>query len=128
MSLAIEDGNDVIIVSDDVEYRIPREVYDYVKAVMDKGVPLEDVNPVIRPSDIIGYLEEVNPEAQNVVVEREVAVAQRQANKQNIQILAIGATLFMLLIGLGALYILVSGSSGGTGGVVSAASGAFGIS
>lgn len=126
--IAIDDGDNVIIISNDVKYSIPREDYDYVQDVMRRGVPLTDLNPVVSPSAIIGYLEESNPEAQNVVCEKEAAIAARAANKQNMQILSIGAAMFMLLIGLGALYILVTQTGGGGAeAAAGAASGAFGI-
>nr|WP_321496332.1 hypothetical protein [uncultured Methanolobus sp.] len=110
--IAYQDGDNVVLETDDVRFSMTRKDYDYVKGVLRSGVPLEDLNPVIRPSDIIGYLEESNPEAENNVVETEVTIAKRSVSKEDIRILAIGTTIFLALIGLAAFYIIVSHDSG----------------
>jgi hypothetical protein len=110
--IAYQDDDNVILETDDVRFMMTRTDYDYVKGVLRSGVPLEDLNPVIRPSDIIGYLEESNPEAENNVVETEVTIAKRSVSKEDIRILAIGTTIFLALIGLAAFYIIISHDSG----------------
>lgn len=111
-SLAIEDGKNIIIVSDDVEYTIPRDDYDYVKECFRTGVAYEDLSPVIRPSDIIGYLEEANPEAEMTASEAELSIAERKVKKDQALVVLVGFAAFLVLVGIGALYFFLTQDAG----------------
>ena len=122
--LAVDFGDKVLIMSNDVEFTIPKEDYDFLKERFIKGFTEEDTGNIIQPCDIIGYLMEYNPEAEKNIAESEVAIAKMGMNKEQMQMISIGVIIFLALIGLGALYILVNQNSAGADTVVqSAASG-----
>ena len=118
-----EKRDEVILKNEDVEFTMKKKDYDFVKDILTDGISLDELSPIIRPCDIIGYLEETNPEAEKNVVETEVTMSKRNVfSKEQLTLMSIGVLIFMAMIGLGALYILVSASTGDGGGTTAAAS------
>jgi hypothetical protein len=120
-SIAAYDGKNVRIISNDVEYTIPKKDYDRVKEIFTFGINEEDLSPVITPSDIIGYLAEVNPEAEHNAMEAATIIAKRQL-KDDLQIKLVWGVIIIGIIMAGALgYTMITGGSDGGSTVANAA-------
>src|SRR6056297_2782474 len=76
-SFAVDLGKEVkVFVTDrngyDVSFILTKDEYIAAINILQEGIEVQNIRRVITPSDIVGYLYEANPEAQNVMVEVEV--------------------------------------------------------
>jgi hypothetical protein len=122
--IAVIDGDKVFLLSKDVEYTLTYEEFEYAKAVLEHGIDKQYLNNIIRPCDIIGYLFETNPEAENVVVEEEVSIAKRSMDKDSIRIMTFAFAALLVIIGGAIAYMMISdGGSSAPAAVSTATSG-----
>lgn len=85
----------------DVSFRLKKEDYTTVRTILKNGVPVTELRNVITPCDIVNYLYEANPEAQNVMVDVEVQRGKRgiDANLKTAAIAVGGfATIIMAMV------------------------------
>lgn len=122
-AIAVIDDDKVYIMADNIEYVLTKSEYDYALAVLTHGIDIQYLSNVIRPCDIIGYLNETNPEAENVVVEEECSIAKRQGDRENMKFISIGFAALLVLIGAGFLYMMISDGGSSASTTASAAAG-----
>lgn len=127
-SLAVDQGKTVLIISDDVTYTVTKEEYTKVKDIFTYGIDEDEVSCIIRPHDIIGYLEETNPEAQHNALESAVMIAKRQM-KDELTVKFVWAFIILaLILGSAIAYTIISGSTTGSeAGIVESAGNAVTI-
>lgn len=117
-TVAVDCGDTVLVHSDKITYTLSKEEYEYAKSVMTYGIDMDQLSPIINVHDIIGYLNESNPEAEQVVTEREVSMALRSQKAQNLNIIAYGVAVFMAAMAVIAIYVVFTSGDGGSAGTI----------
>jgi hypothetical protein len=117
-NIAVDLGNTVFIRSDKVQYTLTKEEYNYANQILQKGIPLDKTSLIINPHDIVSYLNESNPEAENVVTEVSIMRALKGAGKENFKIIAWGFAFFIMIIGFILAYVVITQDAGSSLGAV----------
>lgn len=111
--------NRVFIISDKRQYTIPLTLYREIR----DGMPIAEDGLVIRPTDVINYLDEVNPLLFDAQVAREVDEQLKNRRKEEKALMFYAVILGVILICAALAYIMITKSaqvavsynSGGTG-------------
>ena len=111
-NFAVDFGDSVLIKSNKVSYTLSKDEYNYVKTILDNGIKLDNTSMVITPHDIAGFLNESNPEAENVVTEVSIMRALKGAGKENFKIIAWAFAFFMVIMGFVIAYVVITNDAG----------------
>jgi len=123
--IAVMHENTVDIYLPEGVFTLTKDEYFSGKQLLQSGITVSDT--VIRPNALINYIEEYNPTSIDTLVETEVTRKTRQMQKQSAEfVLKWGGFFFMVLLGVGVLYLLIN--NGDTGAVQAAAPAASGSS
>ncbi|MDK2948513.1 MAG: hypothetical protein PWQ63_1673, partial [Methanolobus sp.] len=112
-SYAVDYGKTVKVFAtdrngDDVSFTLTKEEYNAARTILTEGIPVKDLRAVITPSDIVGFLYEANPEAQNVMVETEVNRGLRALkNKLLNNPIAVGGGIAAVIMAMVIFYLAV---------------------
>ena len=111
-ALAVDKGKEVQIYAQDrngsdVSFILSKKDYTTAKTILTNGVRVDELHNVITPHDIVGYLYESNPEAQNVMIDVEVQRGIRNKMKDTSRMVAYGGTISMIIMAMIVFYLAV---------------------
>lgn len=112
-AIAIDHGDTVILRDSEISYTLTKKEYTTAKDIVTNGIEADKLSRVITPHDIVGYLNESNPEAQSVRTEVAVQRALKNKVKDNAHIIAIGGTVFICALAVIMIYLVIGRDTGG---------------
>jgi hypothetical protein len=93
-------------------FTITKDEYHAGRQLLSSGITVSDT--VIRPNALINYIEEYNPTSIDTLVETEVTRKTRGMQKETAEfVLKWGGFFFMVLLGVGVLYLLINNGDAG---------------
>ena len=128
-ALAVDKGKEVQIYAQDrngsdVSFTLSKKDYTTAKTILTNGIRVDELHNVITPHDIVGYLYESNPEAQNVMIDVEVQRGIRNKTKDTSRMVAYGGAFATIIMAMCIFYLVVVKDPAGAADVASnAASG-----
>lgn len=111
-ALAVDKGKEVQIYAQDrngsdVSFTLSKKDYTTAKTILTNGIKVDELHNVITPHDIVGYLYESNPEAQNVMIDVEVQRGIRNKMKDTSRMVAYGGAFATIIMAMCIFYLVV---------------------